>query len=127
MKKASILVVEDEGIVALDLKRILENLDYEVCGIAATGEEAIKITESERPDVVLMDIRLPGGMDGIEAGSQIRSLFNTPVIHMTAYSDDTMIQKAGKAGTSEFIFKPFIDGDLSRAIDKLLTKKANED
>ncbi len=87
MKKKHILVVEDERIVAADIKMSVQRLEYDVCGIAFSGKEAIKKAKEMNPDLVLMDIVLEGKMDGIEAASAIRSRFGIPVVYLTAYAD----------------------------------------
>ena len=94
MPKAQILIVEDENIVALSIQRRLKKLGYEGLLIVSTGEDAVLQAEKTRPDLVLMDIRLEGEMDGIEAAEKIRALFNIPVVYLTAYSDETTLQRA---------------------------------
>ena len=87
MTPTRILVVEDESIVALDIKDRLESLGYEVPVTVASGEKAIELTGVLRPDLVLMDIQLQGRMDGVEAADQIRRQFGIPVIYLTANAD----------------------------------------
>jgi len=82
MAKAEILVVEDESIVARDLASRLEQLDYAVTALAASGPEAIRKATETLPDLVLMDVRLRGDMDGIEAAQQIRERLNVPVVYL---------------------------------------------
>ena len=89
-----ILVVENEGIVAMHLKNMLKSLGYAVSAVVFSGEEAIKKAAETHPDLVLMDIRLKGEMDGIEAAEQIRVRFNIPVVYLTAYTDDETLQRA---------------------------------
>lgn len=96
MVKASILVVEDEAITALDINEKLVKLGYEVVNLVATGTEAIKFSAEYRPDLVLMDISLKGKMDGTEAAQKISSL-SIPVVFISAYSDDKTLKKAKKA------------------------------
>ncbi len=83
MVSAKILIVEDERIVALDIKSSLENLGYTVTGIVASGEAALTKVAESRPDLVLMDINLKGDMDGVETAEQIRAHFSIPVIYLT--------------------------------------------
>jgi CheY-like chemotaxis protein len=91
MTKVRIMVVEDEGIVAMDIRNRLRRLGYEVAGIAPSGEVAIKKAAAEtHPDLVLMDIMLKGDMDGIEANTAIQKLINVPVIYVTASSDEKL-------------------------------------
>ena len=91
MPKADILIVEDDRIVAEDTRVTLEKLGFGVCGIVPSGEESLKKVEAEPPDLVLMDIKLEGRMDGIEAADQIRSRFNIPVVYVTGYADEDVL------------------------------------
>jgi CheY-like chemotaxis protein len=94
MAKAQIMVVEDEGIVAEDIKRSLQNMGYEVPAIVSSGEEAVKKAGEIEPDLVLMDIVLTGKMNGIRAAGRIRSAFNIPVIYLTAHSNEEILEQA---------------------------------
>jgi PAS domain S-box-containing protein len=120
MEKKKILVVEDERIVAEDIKTKLEHVGYAVAGIASSGEGSIKKSEKYRPDLVLMDIVLEGKMDGIEAAAQILSRFNIPVVYLTAYSDERTLKKAKVTEPFGFIIKPFEAQDLFTAIEMAL-------
>ncbi|MDI3548938.1 MAG: two-component system, response regulator PdtaR [Methanobacterium sp.] len=90
----NILIVEDEKITAEDIKNSLNSVGYEVPAIVSSGEGAIKAVEEFKPDLVLMDIRLEGEMDGIQAAEQIRSRRGIPIIYLTAYSDEKTVQRA---------------------------------
>ena len=94
MVKNKILVVEDESIVAEDLRRSLEKMEYTVAGIVYSGEDAIKKAGETRPDLVLMDIMLQGKMDGIEAAGKIHSDYDIPVVYLTAYGDESIQERA---------------------------------
>ncbi|MCZ7372465.1 MAG: response regulator, partial [Candidatus Methanoperedens sp.] len=94
MEKIKILVVEDESIIAEDIRRSLENLGYSVPSVVSSGEAAINKAKEERPDLVLMDIMLKGKMDGIVAAGKIRSEFNIPTVYLTAYGDDNILARA---------------------------------
>src|SRR4030042_3968367 len=94
MGLANILVVENERITANDIKKSLEKAGYYVPAIVSTGEDAIKFSEKYKPDLVLMDIKLNGKMDGIEAAETIGSKFAIPVIYLTSYSDDNTVERA---------------------------------
>ena len=94
MSKAKILVVEDERITARNIQNQLKKLGYNVSAIASSGEEAIQKTAETYPDLVLMDIKLEGDMDGIQAAEQIRIRFDIPVIYLTAYADENTLQQA---------------------------------
>jgi two-component system, response regulator PdtaR len=122
-----ILVVEDEGIVLLHIKRTLESLGYVVAGTAASGEEAIMKAMSDRPDLVMMDIILKGEVDGIDAAEKIRSLFHIPVIYLTAHADESTLQRARVTEPFGYIVKPFRERDLHIAIQFALYKAKMED
>jgi CheY-like chemotaxis protein len=94
MNPIKILIVEDEQLVADDLRETLEHLGYNVPALVASGEEAISIAETLQPDLVLMDIRLEGEMDGIEASLEIQSRFNLPVVYLTANADRATLERA---------------------------------
>jgi CheY-like chemotaxis protein len=121
-----ILVVEDEGVVLLHIKRTLESLGYIVAGMATSGEDAIMKAMSDRPDLVLMDIILKGEVDGIDAAEKIRSLFHIPVIYLTAHADEATLQRAKITEPFGYIVKPFRDRDLHIAIQFALYKAKME-
>lgn len=121
MTKARIMVVEDEGIVAMDIRNRLRRLGYEVPAIAKSGEVAIKKVVEAHPDLVLMDIMLNGDMDGIEASMAIQKLINVSVIYATASSDERTIQRARTAGSCGYLIKPFSDDELQNAIKNALS------
>jgi len=122
MRRAQILVVEDENIIAMDLKTRLIALGYQVAAVVASGEEAIQRTETLRPDLVLMDIVLKGQVDGVQAAEQIRQRFGTPVVYLTAYSDNNTLQRARVTEPYGYILKPFDDRELRTAIEIALYK-----
>lgn len=126
MKNAQILIVEDESIVALDIKMRISSIGFAVVGIASTGEEAIQLARKTRPDLILMDIKLKGVMDGIEAAGQIRSERDVPVIFLTAFDDESTLQRARITAPSAYILKPFEDRELAIAIDIALYKHSME-
>jgi len=121
-KKTQILVVEDESIVAADIRRTLQNLGYDVIDTVSTGRAAIEKAQQHRPDLVLMDIVLKGSMDGIEAAEQIRSCFNIPVVYLTAYTDQQTLQRAKVTEPFGYIVKPFEDRELKSVIKMALYK-----
>jgi len=94
MTATSVLIVEDESIVALGLQDRLERLGYDVAGIVESGESAVARAVERRPDIILMDINLAGAMDGIAAADAIRSLTNIPIIYLTAFNDDETVKRA---------------------------------
>lgn len=113
-----ILIVEDEAIAALSLRELLEYWKYETCEPAASGQEAIGKAESERPDIVLMDIRLKGEMDGVKAAREIITRFGVPVIFMSGFSDDEIHGKEGLEHAA-FLIKPINLDDLRKAIESI--------
>ena len=117
MNKARLLVVEDEGITAMDTSDYLHSVGYEVCATAFSGQEAIDLATQCRPDLVLMDIRLQGKMDGIEAAQQIRSRLDIPVIYVTAHADDLTLQRAKLSQPVGYVLKPFEERTLCSTIE----------
>ncbi len=115
-----ILVVEDENVVALDIKRDLISFGYAVPATAASGEEAIELAAALRPDLVLMDIRLRGAIDGIEAADEIRARFNIPAIYLTAYADPETLGRARLTGALGYLIKPFGERELHAAVEVAL-------
>ncbi len=107
MNKARIIVVEDENIVARDLAMSLEDMGYEVTSVTGRGEEAVRRSGEERPDLVLMDIVLSGKMDGIEAADLIRTRLGIPVIYLSAHSDPMTLERAKLTEPSGYLIKPF--------------------
>ena len=120
MNKARILIVEDEAIIALELKTNLRSLGYEVTSVVNTGEEAIKKAEADKPDLILMDIRIKGELDGIEAAEVIRNRFGIPVIFSTAYLDEERIERAKITMPFGYVLKPFQEKDLKITIQMAL-------
>jgi len=122
MSNARIMIVEDEAIVALDLQHKLKTLGYAVSGVASSGEEAVRKVPQTRPDLVLMDIKLKGDMDGIDAAQRVRDEFNIPVVYLTAYSDENTLQRAKVTEPAGYLLKPFKDRELHATIEMALYK-----
>ena len=127
MKKAAILIVEDEFLVAATIKTFLERSGYEVLSIMASGEDALVIAERDRPDLVLMDIHLKGRMDGIEAADYIRNKLNIAVIFLTGYYDEETLKRANIKEDFEFLRKPCEDWQILKAIGQALYKNTNSE
>jgi len=125
-KAARILVVEDEAIVARDVAGMLRELGYEVVGIAATGEMAIAKAQETRPDLLLMDIKLRGEIDGVAAAERISSFLSVPVIFVTANSDDLTLERAKVTTPFGYVLKPFEPRELHIAIEIALYRHAAE-
>jgi two-component system cell cycle sensor histidine kinase/response regulator CckA len=126
MTEKQILIVEDESIVAEDIRRSTQQMGYAVLSIASSGEEAIKKAQELNPDLVLMDIMLNGKMDGIRAAEQIRSCFNIPVIYLTAYSDEKTFERAKITEPFGYVIKPFKERELHINIEIALYKHKME-
>jgi signal transduction histidine kinase len=124
--KERILVVEDERIIAYDIKYCLEKSGYIVPAIAAYGEHAIEKAAELQPDLILMDVMLKGDMSGIEAAAQIVSRFHIPVVYLTASSDDNTLQKAKTTQPFGYILKPFEETQLITTIEIALNKHQTE-
>lgn len=122
----SILVVEDEAIVADDIRETLIALGYTVAGTAKTGESALEKAADAQPDLVLMDIHLAGAMDGIEAADRIHSLHGTPIIFLTAYADTPLLERAKKTEPYGYIIKPYDERGLHSAIEMAVYKHRME-
>ena len=122
MAKARIMIVEDEWTVAEEIKMVLQSFEYTVTSMSSSGEEAIQNAEKDRPDLVLMDIVLEGEMDGIEAANEIRSRFNIPIIFLTAYTDEKILERASITVPFGYIVKPFVNEDLKISIEIALYK-----
>ena len=126
MDGPSILIVEDERIVARDLQGTLEKLGYAVCGLAATGEDAVDLALGSRPDLVLMDIVLAGEMSGVDAAMKIREVADIPVVYLTAYADDATLQRAKVSEPFGYLVKPFEERELHTSIEMALYKHQME-
>jgi len=126
MQRTKILVVEDERIIAKDIKMSLEGLGYDVCALVASGEDVIEMAKRENPDLLLMDIMLKGEIDGIETVNQLRSHLDVPVVYLTAYADDNILQRAKVTEPMGYLIKPFKDRELHSAIEMALYKHRME-
>jgi PAS domain S-box-containing protein len=126
VKRARVLVVEDERIVAMDIQGQLENLDYDVVATAVSGDEAIHKAEETSPDLALMDIRIKGDMDGIEVAQHLRAKLDIPVIYLTAYADQDTLDRAKNTESFGYLLKPFEEGELHATIEMALYKHRAE-
>ena len=126
MTQATILIVEDEGIVAQEIKSRLEKSGYSVCAVAHDGQTAIDNAGQMHPDFVLMDIRLKGPMDGIEAAGQIRDRFNLPIVYLTAYTDSATLERAKVMEPFGYVVKPFDTRSLMVAIEIAIYRHRSE-
>lgn len=122
MNKEKILVVEDEWIIARQICGNLKDFGYEVSPIASSGEEALRLAETERPDLILMDIVLKGKVDGIEAVGQIALRYDIPIIYLTAYTNQEYLERAKPTKPFAYLVKPFKEQELYTNIEMALYK-----
>ncbi|GAB6043162.1 response regulator [Endothiovibrio diazotrophicus] len=122
MNCARILVVEDEWVIADDLRHRLEKEGHTVVGVYDRGEDAVEAARRECPEIVLMDIMLAGEMDGIEAAAVIRTCCDVPVVYLTAYADPLIIERAKSTEPAAYLIKPFEDRELASTIEIALYK-----
>jgi CheY-like chemotaxis protein len=122
MVVANILIVEDERLIAVDLQRRLMRLGHIVVALAASGIEAIQQALALHPDVVLMDIRLQGDMDGVEAAQQIQATAAIPVVFMTAYVDEETQQRVRAASPWGCLYKPFTPHQVQSALAQVFSE-----
>lgn len=123
---SKILVVDDEAIITMQLEERLSSMGYGIAGMVASGEDAIDKARSSRPDLVLMDIVMPGKLNGIEAAKIITTELDIPVVFLTAYADDAIIEKAKSVKPYGYIVKPFNALEIKAAIEVALFRKATE-
>jgi response regulator NasT len=116
-----VLVAEDEALIRMDLVEMLGDLGYEVVAEAADGESAIRLAEELRPDVVMMDVKMPV-LDGITAAERICEQHIAPVVMLTAFSQRELVERATEAGVMAYLVKPFNQGDLGPAIDVAVSR-----
>jgi class 3 adenylate cyclase len=121
-KKGNIIISEDESIIAIDLKRTLNKLGYNVTSVVNSGEELIKRIPSEKPDLVLMDILLSGKMNGIDTAKIIKEDFNIPVVYLTALTDEEILKKAMITEPYGYLLKPFEQRSLNSTLEMAMYK-----
>ncbi len=126
MNGAKILIVEDESLIAAELKDRLERMSFDVVAVVATSEDALALSVERSPDLVLMDIRLRGSRDGVEAAAAIRERADIPVVFLTAHSDEITIQRAIRTAPFGYLIKPFVESELRVTIDLALHKHGLE-
>ena len=122
MGKVKILIVEDDSMLCTVFEMFLEELEYDQCGTVASGEEALVIFETKKPDLVLMDIHLDGKMDGIEVAKEILVKYNIPVIYISGDNDVATVQRAVLPNTYGFLTKPVYKNSLELNIEFALKK-----
>jgi response regulator NasT len=121
-----VVIAEDEAIIRLDLKEILQDEGYEVVGETGRGDEAVDLVRQHRPDLIILDVKMPGA-DGLAAARAIRDLGEqVAVLILTAFSQRTLIDEAREAGVAAYLIKPFQRGELVPAIDQAMTRAEQE-
>lgn len=118
------LIVEDEILIAEELRDRLLHLGFSVIGAVDSADEGVAIATRERPDLVLMDIRLKGKKDGIKAAQEIRQQIDIPIIYLTAYSDQRTVERAKRTDHDGYILKPFHRQDLQSTIEIAMERHA---
>ncbi|WP_304517286.1 LytR/AlgR family response regulator transcription factor [Cecembia rubra] len=126
MVKIKILIVEDELVIAEDLKDTLEDLGYEVCGIAISAREALAMIEEKSPDLALLDIQIKGGKDGIALGAEINEQYHLPFIILTSHADRQTIDRAKTVNPYGYLVKPFNEKEILAGIELALANFAKE-
>jgi AmiR/NasT family two-component response regulator len=116
-----VLIAEDEALIRLDLAEMLKEEGYEVVGQACDGQEAVELAESLRPDLVIMDVKMPR-RDGIDAASEIASKRIAPIVVLTAFSQRELVERAREAGAMAYLVKPFSATDLVPAIEVAVSR-----
>jgi DNA-binding LytR/AlgR family response regulator len=122
MTRTSILIVEDEPIIADDIAFIIKDLGYDVCGLVSTVEDALASIQKFSPSLVLVDINLEGQQDGIDLGGMLHSKFKLPFIYLTSYYDDQTVNRAKLTNPSGYVIKPFDERDLKVNLEIALHK-----
>jgi CheY-like chemotaxis protein len=118
----TVLVVEDEGLIGMELRHILEDFGYTVPAVAKTADDAISLNATYLPDLILMDIHLKGTIDGIEAAAEIRKKSDVPIVFMTAYADPATVERAKATEPVGYMMKPFRPVELRVQIEIALHK-----
>ncbi|MBA5874238.1 MAG: response regulator [Nitrospira sp. CR1.2] len=120
MAQEKILIVDDEVVVAEDIRRQLDSLGYTVIGVVSSGSEAVHMAGAHRPDLILMDVKLKGPMDGIDAARTIHAQYGIPVMYLTAFSDEDTLARARQTLPLAYLIKPFVSSDLRAALELAL-------
>ena len=121
-----IMIVEDESIISLDIKNSLLRLGYEIAGVAASGDSAIRKIQDSQPDLILMDIHLKGEMTGIDVSRHVKANFHIPIVYLTANSDDSTFKAANQTDPYAYLLKPFTEKEIGIAIEIALRKHEKE-
>jgi CheY-like chemotaxis protein len=120
-----VLIVEDEGIIALDISHLVAKLGHSVSGVVCSGEESVREAGKIHPDVVLMDIRLKGKIDGLKAARMIGARYHIPIIYITAFSDPGTLERALASKPLAFLQKPFDERELESFLSEISRAKSS--
>jgi len=123
---ARILIVEDDGIIAYSLQRVVTKLGYEVVGPVPSGEQAIQKASETNPDLILMDINLAGKLNGIEAAAQIQAQSAIPVVYLTGYTEDILFQDSEIGKPYAYLGKPIHERKLGDTLDEMLAERISK-
>lgn len=121
MPKIRVMIVEDEGIVSIDIRNLVNNMGYAVSELAFSGEEALRKIAASKTDVILMDIGLKGKLDGVETAKLIKQKHKIPVIFLTGFADENTYKRADEIKPAAYIVKPINEDDLFEAIKSSVT------
>jgi two-component system cell cycle sensor histidine kinase/response regulator CckA len=125
--RTKVLIVEDEGITALDIRTRLQKLGYTVTGVCASGEDVFRaMAEENKPELILMDIRIKGDIDGIKVSLQVQKEYDVPVVFLTAHSDPDTIERVKRAAPYGYVSKPFHGTSLATTMDIAVSKHRTE-
>ena len=120
MPKNKIAIVEDEGIVAMDISKCLTSLGYDVAFISDSGEKVLEIVEDSRPDLILMDVELKGKLNGLETAKMLREKYDIHIVFLTAFEDETTLNRIGELSPDGYLVKPFEDEHLQNTLKRVL-------
>ncbi len=122
MTPTRILIVDDDSLIRMDLRELLHGMEYQIVGEAGDAQSAIHLARSLRPDLVIMDIRMSGELDGIDAAATLTAENLAPVLLLTAFSDMELVQRANEAGVTGYVLKPFSAAEIRPAIEVTLAR-----
>ncbi len=117
-----VLIVEDEAVVAWSIQEALEKQGYQVIGIVASGEAAVEQAIAAQPGIIVMDIRIPGPIDGIDAAREIQHQLDVPIVFLTAHTDEATVERAMAVSPFGYLVKPFFPEQLNTAVDLALMR-----
>ncbi len=120
MAKKRIAIVEDEGIVAMDISKCLTSLGYDVLFVSDSGEKVLEIVENSLPDLILMDVELKGKLNGLETAKILREKYPIHIVFLTAFEDETTLNRIGELSPDGYLVKPFEDEHLQNTLKRVL-------